>query len=62
MKSFIIKLVSNAFAHILLDKTPSFHRPFTGAIESGGSMGGLIFGNVVSINVPKCYEVKYHVF
>ena len=35
--------------------TPFFYRRFTGATESGMSMGGCNFGNTLHVNAPKCH-------
>ena len=38
------------------------HKLFTRATESGWSMGGCNFRNILPINVPKCYGGKIYVF
>ena len=42
--------------------TKLFHKLFTRATESGRSMGGCNFRNILPINVPKCHGGKIHVF
>ena len=42
--------------------TQFFSKLFTGATESGRSMGVCSFGNILPINVPKCHRSKFHVF
>ena len=42
--------------------TEFFYKLFTRATESGRSMGGCNFRNIVPINVPKCYGWKIYVF
>ena len=39
-----------------------FYNFFTRATESGGSMGGCNFRNILPINVPKCYGGKIYLF
>ena len=63
MESFTIDLVSNATAELVSDNTLNFFTVFfTGAIESGRSMGGCTFGNISPIKVPKCHRARIHVF
>ena len=62
MESFIIELVSNASAKLFPDNIlNSFTTFFAGATESGVAMGGCNFGNILRINVPKCYRWKIYV-
>ena len=42
--------------------TELFYKLFTRATESGWSMGGCNFRNLLPINVQKCYEGKIYVF
>ena len=42
--------------------TELFYKLFTRATESGRSMGGCSFRNILHINVPKCYGGKIFVF
>ena len=42
--------------------TVLFYKLFTRATESGWSMGGCNFRNILPINVPKCYGGKIYVF
>ena len=63
MQSFTKELVSIPSVQLLPDNTlNSFTNFFTGGTESGWSMGGCLFGNIPTINLPKCYGRKVHVF
>ena len=42
--------------------TEIFYKLFTRATESGKSMGGCNFRNILSVNVPKCHGGKIYVF
>ena len=42
--------------------TEFFHKLFTRGIESGWSMGGCNFQNIVPIIAPKCYGRKFYIF
>ena len=58
-----MELVSNASEQLFSDKTlSSFTKFFAGATESGKSMGGCNFGNILPINVPKSHSGKIQVF
>ena len=59
MESFTKELVSNASAQLFPDKTlSSFTNFFTRATESGRSMRGCNFRNILPNNVPKCHGEK----
>ena len=42
-------------------KHSAFYKVFTGAIESGRSMGGGNFGTILPTKIPKCHRGKVHV-
>ena len=62
MEAFRVKLVQNAVEQMFIDKTQLFYKLFSEATESGGPPGGCTFGNMLSINVTKCYSGRIQVF
>ena len=67
-KSFNYGIVYNRVGFKCISATISrkytelFYKLFTRATESGWSMGGCNFRNILPINVPKCYGGKVFMF
>ena len=63
IEPFTIELVSNASSQLFQDNTlSSFMNFFTRATDSGRSMGGCNFRNILPNNVPKCHGGEIYGF